>query len=41
MGGFQKPQDSQILLHDIYAVFAAFGHFYNIAQMRMSLFEIN
>ncbi len=40
MGGFKKPDDSQILLHDIYAVLVIFYHFNNFFGMAFGLFEI-
>jgi hypothetical protein len=40
MGGFQKPDDGQVLLHDIDAVFALFGHLNKIGQVRVGFFEI-
>jgi len=40
MGGFQKPDDSEILLHDIDAVFVLLGHLDKIGQMRVGFFKI-
>jgi hypothetical protein len=41
VGRFKKPDDSQVLLHDIDAINVLLGHFNDFVQMAAGLLEID
>lgn len=41
LGGFEKPENREILLHDVDAVLAFLDHFDDLVDVASGLFEID